>query len=112
MSPSSKATIGAQGEERIAKHLRKYGFSILEQNFTVRSGEVDIIASKDDLLVFVEVKTRSNTYFNTSEVITRSKQKKIALAAKTFLLQNNFQNNHRTAPEQFQNNPRSTPEQS
>ena len=91
MSHSSKATIGAQGETRIADYLEKNGFSILKRNFTVRVGEVDIIACKNELLVFVEVKTRSNVYFNTSEVITPSKQKKIVLAAKTFLIQNNFQ---------------------
>ncbi|MFT6765781.1 MAG: putative endonuclease [Alteromonas naphthalenivorans] len=90
MLPSSKATIGAQGEERIAQHLESYGFTILKRNFTVRSGEIDIIACKNELLVFVEVKTRSNVYFNTSEVITRSKQKKIALAAKTFLARQNL----------------------
>lgn len=92
MFPSSKATIGAQGEARIVQHLKDNGFSILATNFTVRAGEVDIIACKDELLVFVEVKTRSHVYFNTSEVITPSKQKKIALAAKTFLTQNNFTN--------------------
>lgn len=90
MLPFSKATVGVEGEERIAQHLEKYGFSILERNFTVRSGEVDIIACKDELLVFVEVKTRSQAHFNTSEVITRSKQKKIILAAKTYLMRQNF----------------------
>ncbi len=90
MSHSSKAAIGAAGETRIAHHLEENGFSILKRNFTVRSGEVDIIACKNELVVFVEVKTRSHVYFNTSEVITRSKQKKIILAAKTFLTQHNF----------------------
>lgn len=87
---SSKAAIGAEGEEHIAQHLEKNGFSILKRNFTVRAGEVDIIACKDELVVFVEVKTRSHIYFNTSEVITRSKQKKIILAAKIFLTQQRF----------------------
>jgi putative endonuclease len=90
MLPSSKATIGAKGEERIAQHLESYGFTILKRNFTVRSGEVDIIACKNELLIFVEVKTRSNVYFNTSEVITLSKQKKISSAAKIFLSQQGF----------------------
>lgn len=90
MSHSSKATIGAAGETRIAQYLEKNGFSILARNFTVRAGEVDIIACKNELLVFVEVKTRSHIYFNTSEVITKSKQKKIVLAAKIFLTQHNF----------------------
>jgi len=91
MSLSSKSTVGAQGEEHIAQHLIKHGFSILARNFTIRAGEVDIIAHKDELVIFVEVKTRSHIYFNTSEVITRSKQKKIILAAKTFLVRQNFQ---------------------
>jgi len=87
---SSKSTVGAEGETRIASHLEQHGFSILKRNFTVQSGEIDIIACKKELLVFVEVKTRSHVYFNTSEVITRSKQKKIILAAKAFLAHHNF----------------------
>ena len=80
--------IGAQGEQLVATYLQKQGFIILARNFYIRGGEIDLIARKKNILVFVEVKSRSTQYFNTSEVITLSKQKKIILTAKYFLSQN------------------------
>ena len=47
--------------------------------------EVDVIAQKNEVLAFVEVKCRRQTYFPLSEVITKSKQQKIAFAAQQFL---------------------------
>ena len=45
--------------ERVAKaHLESNGYRVLETNFRVREGEVDIVAQRDDVVVFVEVKTR------------------------------------------------------
>lgn len=92
MLPISKArsSLGLLGEEKALRFLQAQGFSIIERNFTKRGGEIDIIACKNDLLIFVEVKTRSTTYFNTSEVITPSKQKKIIYTAKSFLAQSRY----------------------
>jgi putative endonuclease len=87
MLNSFKKKLGAHGEDLVERYLNTQGFSIIAKNFSIRGGEVDIIAKKNDLLVFVEVKTRSNNYFNTSEVITPSKQKKIVLTAKHFISQ-------------------------
>jgi putative endonuclease len=89
MNNSTKVT-GNKGEEAVAQWLQKEGFTLLEQNFTVRQGEVDIIASKDELVVFVEVKTRKNQYFPLSQVITPSKQRKIITAAKMYLMRQHF----------------------
>ncbi len=50
--------IGDIGEESVAAFLQKNGYEILERNFTVRGGEIDIIARKGERLAFVEVKTR------------------------------------------------------
>jgi putative endonuclease len=90
MFPSSRSKVGSQGEEKTAQFLVKQGFTIIERNFRVRGGEIDIIALKDKLLVFVEVKSRSTIYFNTSQVITKSKQKKIILTAKIFLTRQRY----------------------
>lgn len=49
--------IGKIGEEKAAQYLRKKGFKIIEKNFSIRFGEIDIIAQKNGILVFVEVKT-------------------------------------------------------
>ena len=49
---------GALGEEIAAEYLRSIGYEILDRNFSVRGGEMDIIALDGDVVVFVEVKTR------------------------------------------------------
>ncbi len=85
---SSRTLTGTRGEAAVAQKLQQEGFIILKHNFTVRQGEVDIIACKDELVVFVEVKTRRNIQFPLSQVITPSKQRKIITAAKRYLLQN------------------------
>ncbi len=93
MSHFFKKIIGTEGELLVEKHLIKTGYTIIKKNFSIRGGEIDIIAIKKDILAFIEVKTRTNTYFNTSEVITISKQKKIITTAKFFLSQNNYSEN-------------------
>lgn len=87
MTISTKTT-GNQGELAVVKKLRQDGFSILRQNYQIRQGEIDIIAQKNELVVFVEVKTRKNQYFPLSQVITPSKQRKIIATAKWFIAQN------------------------
>lgn len=49
--------LGCKGEEIIQKYLKRDGFRILETNYLKKSGEIDIIAEKDSVLHFVEVKT-------------------------------------------------------
>lgn len=82
--------LGLQGETKITDYLKKDGFIILKRNYRVREGEIDIIARKKELLVFVEVKTRTTQTYALSEVITRSKQKKIIFTAKHFLATHHF----------------------
>lgn len=55
----SNREIGYIGEETAAEYLRSKGYDILEQNYTIRGGEIDIIAVDGDTLVFVEVKCRT-----------------------------------------------------
>ncbi len=76
-----RMALGKKGEEIIASALAKEGFRIREMNYETRYGEIDIIASKEDLLVFVEVKARKTQYFNLSQVISYPKQKKIIKTA-------------------------------
>lgn len=81
----TKIILGQKGEQLVADYLVEQGFQILARNYRRAFGEVDLIAEKDDLLAFVEVKLRSHVYFDLSEVITLSKQKRIILTAKDFL---------------------------
>ena len=84
--------LGVDGENFAADYLKSKGYEILEKNFRFgRNAEIDIIAQREDEIIFVEVKTRSN--FNLgrpAEAVTIHKQQKIILAAQNFLQLNNF----------------------
>jgi len=74
--------IGALGEKIAAEYLAGVGYVIRERNFRTREGEIDIIAEKDDYLVFIEVRTRRSHSFGTPEesVTAKKKERLIALA--------------------------------
>jgi len=78
---------GKEGELLVANHLEQQGYTIISHNYRKRFGEVDLIAKKNDTLVFVEVKWRNNPLIDPAELISASKQKKIISIAKQFLSQ-------------------------
>lgn len=90
INQNNRAQLGAHGEELVVNHLHINGFNIQARNYTKRFGEVDIIAAKPELLVFVEVKLRKTAYFALSDVIVPSKQKKIIMTAKDYILRNKY----------------------
>ncbi|OGH01981.1 MAG: hypothetical protein A2600_04545 [Candidatus Lambdaproteobacteria bacterium RIFOXYD1_FULL_56_27] len=51
--------LGAVGERAAKKHLKAQGYKILESNYRCSLGELDLVATKGEFLVFVEVKTRT-----------------------------------------------------
>ena len=87
-----KKSLGTSSEELIAQKLRTEGFTIIAQNYTKHCGEIDLIAQKNDLIIFIEVKARRKPLFDMAEVISRSKQQKIIMVAKHFLAQHNINN--------------------
>lgn len=67
-------SVGKQGENKAAEYLIEKGYHIVEMNFRKNYTEIDIIVTKENTLVFVEVKTRvSDKYGKPFEAITRSK---------------------------------------
>ncbi len=73
----------------VADHLQKKSFAILHKNYSVPSGEIDIVAQWRDVIVFVEVKYLSSSErYYPEEQVTVSKQKKIIRAATQYLLTN------------------------
>ena len=58
MSPDLRRTRGALGERIAANHLREAGYQIVDSNFRTRRGEIDLVATGPDAIVFCEVKTR------------------------------------------------------
>ncbi len=78
---------GKKGEDLTVGFLRKQGCLILKRNFTSRFGEIDIIAQKDNLLLFIEVKTRRcNPLVSGAEAVNAHKIKRLTLTAQDFLL--------------------------
>ncbi|MCR4626403.1 MAG: YraN family protein, partial [Treponema sp.] len=53
----NKKKLGNQGEDKACFFLKEKGFTILYRNWRTKRGEIDIIAEKNDAIVFVEVKT-------------------------------------------------------
>jgi len=83
---SYRARLGKRGERLAQEHLRRQGYRILETNFRSREGEIDIVAEKDDWLVFVEVRTRRNAQLGSAEEsVTKAKQQRLALLAEGYL---------------------------
>ena len=79
--------VGSSGENIAKNFLINNGFKVLEMNFHYsRAAEVDIIALKDDILHFVEVKTRSNDKFGSPlDAITQRKLSLITSAARYYI---------------------------
>ena len=79
--------IGQRGEEIAANYLQEHGYCILERNWTNKGRkEIDIIATKDDVVVFVEVKTRKVGSASTPiSAVDGRKQRRIILAADSFV---------------------------
>ena len=83
---SQPSDLGKLGEQLAAEHLRKKGYAIITQNFVSGKAEVDIIAGKDDKIIFVEVKTRESAYLSDpSLMVPMKKQKQIIKAADAYL---------------------------
>jgi len=59
MAGAVRGTRGAWGEDYAAVYLRRHGYRILTRNYSCRFGEIDIIASDQHYVVFVEVKLRA-----------------------------------------------------
>ena len=88
---SRQKSLGQLGEDCAANFLEAAGYTIVARNFRIRSAEIDIIAQRDGVLVFVEVKTRSDIRHGLPvEAVTIRKQKKIISAASVFLQNEKF----------------------
>ena len=84
---------GKEGEKAAVKFLKKRGYRIIEKNYHNKSGEIDIIGEQDQVLVFIEVKSRADTeYGDPLEAVTPYKQRKICQVARGFMAQHRIEN--------------------
>ena len=75
--------MGRKAEDQAVRFIRKKGFVIEAQNYHYQRAEIDIIAKKRRLLVFIEVKARSNDQFGNPETFVSTKQKNLVRTAAT-----------------------------
>ncbi len=82
----SSRSIGNIGEDAVCEFLKRHGYEVVSRNFTIRGGEIDIIAEKNDILAFVEVKSRkSDGLTQGEEAVTEGKRRRIIKTAEAYL---------------------------
>ncbi len=82
----SRVALGRWGERRAARHYEAAGYVVLDQNWVVRGGELDLVVMRGDEIVFCEVKTRSSDRFGAAvEAVDHRKQRFVRRAAMSWL---------------------------
>jgi len=83
---------GILGEQAAVDFLQSKGYEILERNYRASHAEVDIIARHQNLLIFIEVKTRSHDYYGQpEEFVTRKKQEYMAFVASMYMQKHQYE---------------------
>ena len=84
--------LGNKGEQIATRYLVTKGYNIVSLNWRANRKEIDIIAIHEGVIVFIEVKTRSSSYFDSPEnSVTKSKQRLLISAANLYLKKNNIE---------------------
>ncbi len=98
MEKSHNQRVGKVGEDIASEYLEKKGFTVLDRNYSKKWGELDIIAKKDSVLHFVEVKTRTcdalediaqiqASGYLPEERVTPHKQERLRRAIESYLME-------------------------
>lgn len=83
----NRRLMGKNGEQLAAGYLTENGYFILKMNYNCRIGEIDIIATKNNVIIFVEVKYRNTDIYGYAiEAVGIHKQNKIRRVAQYFLI--------------------------
>ena len=81
--------LGEKGEQLAVDYLLEQGYSIVEKNYRYQKAEVDIIAKKENVLIAVEVKTRStNEFGNPQDFVNQKKIKLLVSAMDNYVVEN------------------------
>lgn len=81
--------LGAQGETWALEYFLASGYSLIEKNYRIKAGEIDLIVENQEWVVFVEVKTRRNLRYGRGlESVINAKQATIRKVAEWFLAYN------------------------
>jgi putative endonuclease len=84
--PSGRQALGSHGETLAARWYAERGYEILDRNWRVAEGEIDLVVRRDRVLVFCEVKTRtSNRFGAAAEAVTPAKRRRLRRLAIIYL---------------------------
>lgn len=84
--------LGRRGEEAAAKYLKRRGFEVLHRNWTCFAGEADIVALQEDMLCFIEVKTRTSVEKGfPSEAVNQRKRDRYERIAACYLQEHAYE---------------------
>ncbi|MEG1886717.1 MAG: YraN family protein [Oscillospiraceae bacterium] len=82
--------IGKTGEDITEIYLKQHGFFVSDRNYHSRYGEIDVIAQNNEIILFVEVKTRAaNSIASPAEFVDYRKRQKIIATAQYYIINNN-----------------------
>lgn len=88
--PKNRRQTGSSAEKLAAQYLHKHGYKIVETNFRCRYGEIDIIATNKNDLVFIEVRAKKNLSFGApEESVTGIKKERLVSLADYYLQKHN-----------------------
>jgi len=83
----STTDLGRRGEDRALAHLEAHGLTLVERNYRCRAGEIDLVMREGDILVLVEVRSRTRAGFGGAAAsIGPGKQRRLVLAARHLML--------------------------
>ena len=81
-----RISLGKKAEEVAARYLQSQGYRIMERNFRCPLGEMDIIAEDNDVLVFIEVRSKRSSFLGLpQETVTWTKQQRLRRLASYYL---------------------------
>jgi len=86
VSTDLRQTLGRRGEQLAAQHFERLGFRVLARNHRTRFGELDLVATDDELLVFCEVKTRRAGSGSPWDALGARKQSQVRRMAAAYLV--------------------------
>ena len=83
---TARQVTGQVGEDDALAHLQQHGLQLKERNFLCKGGEIDLVMTERDTLVFVEVRKRAASRFGGAAAsVTANKQRRLIIAAQVYL---------------------------
>jgi len=98
---SVKRKFGNKGEDIVCNHLKRTGYSIIDRNYLKKWGELDVVAFKDEIYYFIEVKTVSrdlsviretSNSFRPEENVHINKLARLKRMIQTYIAEKNIEN--------------------